>query len=94
MIILDNASYNYKQKDKAPTSKSRKDDIKQRRDIHNVQCSDKDIKMTLLDLVKQYRLCVTDEAIHECCYAFLLPYGQWHLYTFFMGHIATVGIQA
>lgn len=68
MIILDNASYHNKQKDKAPTSNSNKDEIRQWLDQHNICYSNTYIKKTLLDLVKQHRpepLYVTDEAIHQ-----------------------------
>ena len=44
VIIPDHASYHNKQKDKAPTSNSRKDKIKQWLDKHNIQYSDNDIK--------------------------------------------------
>ena len=68
VIILDNASYHNKQKDKPPTSNSRKDEIREWLDKHNIQYSDKDIKTTLLGLIKQHRpkpLYLTDKAIHE-----------------------------
>ena len=65
VIILDNASYHNKQKDKPPTSNDRKDDI---RKWYNIQYSQTDIKKTLLQLVKQHTpapLYLTDEAIHN-----------------------------
>lgn len=68
VIILDNASYHNKQKDKPPTSKDRKDDIKAWLDKHNVAYSDTDIKKTLLQKVKEHRptpLYLTDEATNE-----------------------------
>ena len=64
VIILDNATYHNKQKDKAPTTATRKDDIKKWLDEHNIPYSDKDIKKTLLDKVRQHRpkpLYLTDE---------------------------------
>ena len=67
VIVLDNVSYHNKQKDKAPTTKDRKADIKKWLDEHNITYSETDIKKTLLDLVKQHRplpLCLTDEVIH------------------------------
>ena len=49
VIVLDNASYHNKQKDKPPTSKDRKDDIKAWLDRHNIRYSNTDIKKTLLE---------------------------------------------
>ena len=68
VIIFDNASYHNKQKDKAPTSSDRKDDIKAWLDKHNIPYSDTDIKKTLLNKVKEHRpapLYLTDEAANE-----------------------------
>ena len=68
VIILDNASYHNKQKDKPPTASDKKEDIKAWLDRHNISYSDTDIKKTLLDKVKQHRpnpLYLTDEAAHE-----------------------------
>ena len=68
VIILDNASYHNKQKDKAPISNSNKNEIRQWLDQRNIQYSNTDIKKTQLDLVKQHRpepLYLTDEAIHQ-----------------------------
>ena len=65
VIILDNASYHNKQKDKPPTSSDRKDDIKAWLDKHNIPYSDTDI---LLNKVKEHRpapLYLTDEATNE-----------------------------
>ncbi len=65
---LDNASYHNKQKDKAPTTNNRKDEIKEWLDKHNISYNQTDLKATLLELVKQHRprpLYLTDEAIHE-----------------------------
>ena len=68
VIVLDNATYHNKQKDKAPTTANRKDDLKQWLDRYNIQYDDKDIKKTLLEKVKQHRptpLYLTDEAAHR-----------------------------
>ena len=68
MIILDNASYHNKQKDKPPTSTYKKDDIKTWLDQHHISYSDTDIKKTLLEKVKQHRptpIYLTDKAAHE-----------------------------
>ena len=43
VVILDNVSYQNRQKDKAPTSSDRKADIKVWLDKHNVTYSDTDI---------------------------------------------------
>ena len=67
VIVLDNASYHNKQKDKPPTTANRKHDIKRWLDEHNIEYDDKDIKKTLLEKVKQHRpapLYLTDEAAH------------------------------
>ena len=67
-IVLDNATYHNKQKDKPPTTANRKNEIRQWLDRHNITYSDKDIKKTLLDKVKQHRptpLYLTDEAAHK-----------------------------
>ena len=68
VIILDNASYHNKQKDRPPTTKNRKDDIRKWLTEHDIQYSDTDIKKTLLQLVKRHRpepIYYTDETIHE-----------------------------
>ncbi len=68
VIILDNASYHNKRKDKAPTYNNRKDEIRRWLDERNIQYSDKDLKTTLLSLVMQHRpkpLYLTDETIHR-----------------------------
>ena len=68
VIILDNASYHNKQKDKPPTSTDKKDDIKTWLDQHHISYSDTDIKKTLLEKVKQHRptpIYLTDKAAHE-----------------------------
>ena len=68
VIILDNATYHNKQKDKAPTTATRKDDIKKWLDEHNIEYSEKDIKKTLLDKVRQHRpkpLYLTDEVAEQ-----------------------------
>ena len=68
VIILDNASYHNKQKDKPPTSTDKKDDIKTWLDQHPISYSDTDIKKTLLEKVKQHRptpIYLTDKAAHE-----------------------------
>ena len=65
VIILDNASYHNKQKDKPPTTASRKEEIKKWLDNHNISYDEKDIKKTLLEKVRQHRpkpLYLTDEA--------------------------------
>ena len=50
VIVVDNATYTCKQKDKPPTTANRKDDIKRWLDEHNIQYNDTDIKKTLLDM--------------------------------------------
>ena len=55
VIVLDNASYHNKQRDKAPTSNDRKEVIKKWLDKHNIKYEETDIKKTLLQLVKQHR---------------------------------------
>ena len=68
VIILDNASYHNKQKDKPPTSTDKKDDIKTWLDQHHISYSDTDIKKTLLEKVKQHRptpIYLSDKAAHE-----------------------------
>ena len=57
VIVLDNASYHKKQKDKPPTATNRKDDIKRWLEEHNIEYDDKDIKKTLLEKVKQQADC-------------------------------------
>ena len=54
VLVLDNATYHNKQKDKPPTTANRKDDIKKWLDEHNIEYDDKDIKKTLLEKVKQH----------------------------------------
>ena len=54
VIILDNASYHNKQKDRPPTTKNRKDDIRTWLTERDVQYSDTDIKKTVLQLVKRH----------------------------------------
>ena len=66
VIVLDNASYHNKQKDKPPITPNRKDDIKMWLDEHNIEYDDKDIKKTLLRN-KKHRpapLYLTDEAAY------------------------------
>ena len=68
VIILDNASYHNKQKDKPPTASDKKEDIKAWLDRHDISYSNTDIKKTLLDKVKQHRhnpLYLKDETAHE-----------------------------
>ena len=68
VIILDNASYHNKQKDKPSTSSDRKDDIKAWLDKHKITYSDTDIEKTLLQKVKEHRptpLYLTDKAANE-----------------------------
>ena len=48
-IVVDNATYHNKQKDKPPTTANRKYEIKRWLDEHNTQYNDKGIKKTLLD---------------------------------------------
>lgn len=83
VIILDNATYHNKQKDKPPTTQNRKDEIKQWLDNHNINYSSTDLKKTLLEKVKQYRhtpLYLTDEAAHEHGHTCLrLPVGHCEL---------------
>ncbi len=52
VIILDNASYHNKQKDRAPTSNDTKAIIQNWLDTHNIPYNTTDIKKTLLDIVK------------------------------------------
>ena len=54
VIIVDNATYHNKQKDKPPTASNKKDDIKQWLNRQNIQYDDTDIKKTLLDKVRQH----------------------------------------
>ena len=83
VIILDNASYHNKQRDKLPTSNDRKDNIKTWLDQHNITHSDTDTKKTLSQKVKQQRstpLYLTDEAAHEHGHAVLcLPVAHCEL---------------
>ena len=68
VIILDNASYHNKQRDKAPTNKNRKDEIKKWLDEHNIKYKNTDLKKTLLGLVKEHRpspLYLTDDVIYS-----------------------------
>ena len=68
VIILDNASYHNKLKDKAPTTNDRKRDIQKRLDKHNIPYNQTDIKKTLLNFVKQHRpepLYLTHKVIHD-----------------------------
>ena len=70
VMILDNASYHNKQKDKLLTSTDKKDNIKTWLDQHHISYSDTDIKKTLLEKVKQHRptpiyMYLTDKAAHE-----------------------------
>ena len=55
VIIVDNATYHNKQKDKPPTTANKIDDIKQWLNRQNIQYDDKDIKKTLLDKVRQHQ---------------------------------------
>ena len=77
VIILDNATYHIKQKDKPPTSANRKDDIKKWLDKHNVNYNDKDIKNTLLDKARLHRPTPTylklNSKIDTQWFAFPLP---------------------
>ena len=68
VIIVDNATYHKKQKDKPPTTANRKDEIKKWLDEHNIPYDAKDIKKTLLDKVRQHRptpIYLTDEAAQQ-----------------------------
>ena len=68
VIVVDNATYHNKQKDKAPMTANKKQDIRNWLEEHNMQYDDKDIKKTLLDRVIQHRpekLCLTDDAAHQ-----------------------------
>ena len=68
VIVIDNASYHNKQKDKPPTTANRKHEIQQWLDAHNIQYNDKDIKKTLLEKVRQHRptpIYLTDEAAQK-----------------------------
>ena len=55
VIVIDNATYHNKQKDKPPTTANRKHEIQQWLDAHNIQYNDKDIKKTLLEKVQHVR---------------------------------------
>ena len=52
VIILDNASYHNKQRDKPPTTQNKKSEIQEWLDEHNITYEPTDIKKTLLDKVK------------------------------------------
>ena len=70
VIILDNASYHNKRKDKPLTSTDKKDDIKTwlELDQHHISYSDTDIKKTLVEKVKPHRptpIYLTDKAAHK-----------------------------
>ena len=65
VIVIDNATYHNKQKDKAPTTSNRKDEIQKWLDERNVTYSPNDINKTLLEKVKENRpapLYLTNEA--------------------------------
>ena len=83
VVILDNASYHNKQRDKPPTTQNKKDEIKEWLDKHNITYDSTDIKKTLLEKVKQYRtspIYLTDEAAHEHGHTVLrLPVGHCEL---------------
>ena len=73
-IVLDKTTYHNKQKEKPPTTANIKDEIRPWLDRHNITYSDKDIKKTLLDEVKQHRPTppyLTDEAAHKHGYTVL-----------------------
>ena len=55
VIILDNATYHNKQRDKPPTTQNRKDEIRKWLDEHDIPYDITDIKKTLLEKVKQHR---------------------------------------
>ena len=48
VIVVDNATYHNKQKDKPPTTANKKDEIKHWLDEHNIQYNVTDIKNTIL----------------------------------------------
>ena len=67
VIILDNATYHNKQKDKAPTTATKKENVKKWLDEHNIQYSEKD-KEVITEEVRQHRpipLYVTDELAEQ-----------------------------
>ena len=68
VIILDNATYHNKQKDKPPTTANGKDDIRKWLEQHNIPYDNNDIKKTLLHKVKQHKprpTYLTDEAAQQ-----------------------------
>ena len=83
VIIVDNATYHNKQKDKPPTTANKKDDIKQWLNRQNIQYDDTDIKKTLLDKVQQHRLkpiYLTNEAAKQHGHTVLcLPVSHYEL---------------
>ena len=75
VIVLDNASYHNKQKDKPPTTANRNDDIKRWLDEHNIEYDDKDIKKTFLEKVKQHRPARLYLTMYDHCHNFYNFFG-------------------
>ena len=68
VIVLDNATYHNKLKDKPPTTANKRDDIKDWLRQHGIHFEDHEIKRTLLEKVRQNRpepLYLTDEAARD-----------------------------
>ena len=83
VIILDNASYHNKQRDRPPTTQTNKDEIRKWLDNHNIEYKTTDIKKILLNKVKQYRkkpIYLTDELANDSGHEVLrLPVGHCEL---------------
>ena len=83
VIILDNASYHNKERDKPPTTQNKEGEIQEWLDEHNITYKPTDIKKTLLDKVKQHRpipIYLTDELANEYGHNILrLPVGHCEL---------------
>ena len=68
VIVLDNATYHSKLKDKPPTTANKRDEIKDWLRLHGIHFEDHEIKRTLLEKVRQNRpepLYLTDEAARD-----------------------------
>ena len=83
VIILDNASYHNKHRDKPPTTQNKEGEIQEWLDEHNITYKPTDIKKKLLDKVKQHRpipIYLTDELANEYGHNILrLPVGHCEL---------------
>ena len=85
VIILDNASYHNKQRDKPPTTQNKKSGIQEWLDEHNITYEPTNIKTTLLDKVKQYRpkpIYHTEELANE--------YGHNIVFDFLLGIVNSI----